>query len=316
MTVQAAARDVEHQIKVLAPAAEIYRLIADVANWPQIFPPSVHVEYVDRGESQERIQIWATANGEAKTWTSRRVLDPAALRIVFRQEKSQPPVAAMGGAWTIEPISESHSLVRLSHDYRALDDDPEKLAWIDKAVDRNSQAELAALKANAELVTGSSELTMSFADTVEIKGSGEDVYNFINDAGQWPHRLPHVARVSLREDTPGLQMLDMDTRRPDGSVHTTKSVRVCFPYSRIAYKQIEPPPLMTLHTGEWSLAWQPGGVAVTSRHTVAINEPNIAKILGNGASVADARAYVRNALSTNSLTTLRHAKEYAESRRG
>jgi aromatase len=315
MSVQAAARDVEHQIRVLAPATELYRLIADVANWPQIFPPSVHVEYIDYGETEERIQIWATANGEPKTWTSRRVLDPAARRITFRQERSQPPVAAMGGAWTIEPISDSESLVRLSHDYRALDDDPEKLAWIDQAVDHNSRAELAALKANAELVTGSSELTMSFEDTVHIDGSAQDVYDFINDAGRWPDRLPHVARVSLREDTPGLQVLEMDTRLKDGSVHTTKSVRVCFPHSRIAYKQIEPPPLMTLHTGQWSLARQPSGVAATSRHTVAINEPNIAKILGDDATVADARAFVRTALSANSLTTLRHAKEYAEGRR-
>jgi aromatase len=315
MSVQAAARDVQHKITVRAPATEIYRLIADVANWPRIFPPSVHVEYVDRGEAEERIQIWATANGEAKTWTSRRVLEPEALRITFRQEKSQPPVAAMGGAWTIEPISDTESLVRLSHDYRALDDDPEKLAWIDRAVDRNSRAELAALKANAELVTGSAELTMTFEDTVHIKGSAEDVFDFINDAGQWPDRLPHVARVSLREDTPGLQVLEMDTRLKDGSTHTTKSVRVCFPHNRIAYKQIETPPLMTLHTGEWTLAWEPGGVAATSRHTVVVNEANITRILGAGATVADARAFVHTALRTNSLTTLRHAKEYAEGRR-
>ena len=54
-------------------------------------------------------------------------------------------------------------------------------------------------------------------------------------------RLPHVARVVLTEDTPGLQFLEMDTRTKDGSTHTTKSVRVCFPDTRIAYKQITLP---------------------------------------------------------------------------
>lgn len=96
-------REVEHEITVQAPAAEVYRLIAEVTNWPLIFPPSVYVDHVERGEREERIRIWATANGTAKNWTSRRTLDPQALRITFRQEVSAPPVAAMGGTWIIEP---------------------------------------------------------------------------------------------------------------------------------------------------------------------------------------------------------------------
>lgn len=308
-------KEVEHQITVTAPADTIYRLIADVANWPQIFPPSVHVEYVERGESEERIQIWATANGAAKTWTSRRKLDPRALRVDFRQDRSQDPVAAMGGAWVIEAISDGESLVRLLHGYRAVDDDPEKLEWIDRAVDRNSRAELAALKANAELAGGDSALLLTFDDTVQVDGSAKDVYDFLNDADLWAERLPHVARVSMQEDTPGLQVLEMDTRTKGGGVHTTRSVRVAFPHRMIAYKQIEVPALMTLHTGQWTVRENGLGVSVTSQHTVAINEANIAKVLGQDAGVDDARTFVREALSTNSLTTMRHAKEYAERRR-
>ena len=74
-------RSVEHEIRVLAPAEEVYRLIADVASWPRIFPPTVHVEHVEQDKAEERIRIWATANGEAKTWTSRRVLRPRELRM-------------------------------------------------------------------------------------------------------------------------------------------------------------------------------------------------------------------------------------------
>jgi aromatase len=308
-------REVEHEIKVRAPAEAVYRAIAEVANWPQLFPPTVHVEYLERGAEQERIQIWATAGGEAKTWISLRVLDPKALRIEFRQEVSQPPVGAMGGTWLIEPISNGESLVRLLHDYRAIDDDPEKLEWIDKAVDRNSQAELAALKTNMELATRASELLLTFDDIVQIDGSAKDVYDFINEAQLWSKRLPHVARVSLREDTPGLQFLEMDTRTKDGSVHTTKSVRVAFPYTKIVYKQIQVPALMTLHTGHWLLEENSNGVAATSRHTVVVNEANITKVLGDQASIEDARRFVRTALSTNSLATLGHAKKYAENQR-
>lgn len=306
---------VEHTITVEAPAVAIYRLIAEVENWPRIFPPTIHVDHVERGAGEERIRIWATANGEAKNWTSRRTLDPGSLRITFRQEVSTPPVAAMGGTWIVEPLSGTSSRVRLLHDYRAVEDDPESLKWIDEAVDRNSRSELAALKTNVELAHVSEELTFSFEDTVQIAGAAKDAFDFVNEAGLWAERLPHVASVRFSEGTPGLQTLEMDTRAKDGSTHTTKSYRVVFPHHRIAYKQVTLPALMTLHTGCWTFAENDGGVAATSQHTVVLNTANIAAVLGTDATVADAREYVRSALSTNSRATLGHAKDHAENRR-
>lgn len=308
-------REVEHEITISAPAAAVYRLIAEVENWPRIFPPTVFVDHVERGAREERIRIWATANGTAKNWTSRRTLDAEALRITFRQEVSAPPVAAMGGTWIIEPLSDSESRVRLLHDYRAIDDDPDDLKWIDEAVDRNSRSELAALKTNVELAVASEDLLLSFADTIRIDGAAKDVYDFINEAHLWKDRLPHVARVVLEEETPGLQTLEMDTLTKDGSSHTTKSVRVTFPHHKIVYKQITLPALMTLHTGYWLFEEDGDGVNATSQHTVVINTANITKILGEGAGVAEAKAFVQNALSTNSRATLGHAKDYAEGRR-
>jgi aromatase len=307
-------REVEHQVDVAVPAEAVYRLIAEVENWPRLFPPTVHVEHLERTESEERIRIWAVANGEPKSWTSRRTLHPRSLKVCFRQEVSAPPVARMGGSWLIEPLAGDHCRVRLLHDFRALDGDPDKLAWIDQAVDRNSRSELAALKANAELTGDGADRLLVFDDTVGVDAPAKEVYDFLNDAQRWPERLPHVARVSLREESPGLQLLEMDTRTADGSTHTTTSVRVCFPYERIVYKQTQLPALMSLHTGHWLLDSRPGGVTVTSRHTVVINEASISRILGPAAGLPQARDYVRTALSTNSLATLRQAKDHAERR--
>ncbi|QIY72211.1 aromatase/cyclase [Streptomyces sp. RLB1-33] len=308
-------REVEHEITIAAPAPAVYRLLAEVTNWPRIFPPTIHVDRVEHEGSQERIRIWATANGEAKNWTSRRELDPEALRITFRQEVTAPPVAAMGGTWIIEPLGENESRVRLLHDYRAVDDDPHDLLWIDQAVDKNSRSELAALKKNVEFAHAAEEVTFSFEDTVHVDGSAKDVFAFINEANLWSERLPHVATVRLEEDTVGLQTLEMDTRAKDGSVHTTKSYRVTFPHQHIAYKQVTLPALMTLHTGHWTFQDTDQGVAATSQHTVTLNTDNIESILGCGATVADAREYVHTALSTNSRATLTHAKAFAENRR-
>jgi aromatase len=313
-------REVEHEITVNVPAADVYRMLAEVENWPRIFPPTIYVDRVEQSTSSERIRIWATANDEVKTWTSRRTLDPDKLRIDFRQEVSQPPVAAMGGAWLIEAGAGSQSRVRLLHDYRAIDDDPDQLAWLDRAVDSNSRTELAALKTNLEAATGANErLAFSFEDAVTVNGAGRDVYDFINEAQLWQARLPHVARVVLTENDPGLQVLEMDTRTADGSTHTTKSVRICFPHQRIVYKQVALPALMTMHTGFWQISEdpsRPGSVKVTSQHTVSINEANITKLLGPDADLAQARGFVRKALGTNSMTTLQHAKDYAEALAG
>ncbi|MFG2943268.1 aromatase/cyclase [Streptomyces sp. NPDC048282] len=307
-------REVEHEITVSAPAAAVYRLIAEVENWPRIFPPTIYVDHLERAGDTERIRIWATANGEAKNWTSRRVLDPGRLRIEFRQEVSTPPVAAMGGTWIIEPLDEGTSRIRLLHDYRAVDDDPDGLRWIDEAVDRNSRSELAALKTNVELAHAAEEVTFSFEDSVRIAGSAKDAYDFVNEAHLWQERLPHVAAVRLDEDVPGLQTLEMETRAKDGSTHLTKSYRVCFEGRKIAYKQVTLPALMTLHTGYWTFTQDADGTTASSQHTVVLNTANISRILGPDAGVAEAREYVHTALSTNSRATLGHAKAHAEAR--
>ncbi|MFC0107563.1 FAD-dependent monooxygenase [Kibdelosporangium aridum] len=306
-----AVRVTEHTINIAAPAERVYALIADVSTWPTIFPPTVHAECVRRDGNSELIRLWATANGAAKSWTSRREHDPARMSVTFRQERSAHPVGGMGGEWIIEPISSSECRVRLLHDFFAATDDPADLEWISQAVDRNSMSELNALKTSVEL-TGPDQL-ITFDDTVTVEGRGKDVYDFLNEAQLWSQRLPHVARVSLQEEIPGLQILEMDTSTKDGSVHTTRSVRVCQPDTTIVYKQIVLPALMTLHTGRWLIEERDGGgVSVTSRHTVKINTANIERVLGPDATVATAQDYVRKALSTNSMTTLRAAKAYAE----
>jgi ribosome-associated toxin RatA of RatAB toxin-antitoxin module len=302
--------ETEHEITVAAPAQAVYDLIANVTDWPRIFPPTVHVEYAERGDTEERIRIWATANGEPKGWLSRRYLDKDNLRIRFRQEVSQPPVAAMGGEWLIDALSPTETKVRLTHDFEAVGNDPANISRILRAIDHNSGAELGALKSAAE--PESADLLLTFEDSVRINASAKDVYDFIYEAKQWQSRLPHVARIALQEDTPNVQVLEMDTRSGENGVHTTKSVRVCFPSDRIVYKQIQTPALMSVHTGQWTITTDAGATVITSAHTVVIKQDAITTVLGEQATVADARKMIRDALGRNSTTTMQHAKAYAE----
>ncbi|MEU1811820.1 aromatase/cyclase [Micromonospora aurantiaca (nom. illeg.)] len=305
----------EHRELVDAPARTVYDLVADVARWPLVFPPTVHVEHVEQGPGTEIIRIWATANEAVKGWTSRRDLDPTARRVRFRQEVSAPPVAEMGGEWIIEPAGADRCLVRLTHDFRAVGDDAAATAWIHQAVDRNSRSELAALRTAAESPADGDGRFLDFDDVVHVNGDPRDVYDFLNEAGQWDRRLPHVARVALTEETPGVQLLEMDTRTADGATHATRSVRVCFPHHRIVYKQLRTPALMSVHTGQWLVEAYEDGAVVTSTHRVVLIPEAVPGVLRAQATLGDAATYVRRALGRNSTATMYAAKEYAEGRR-
>ncbi len=301
-----------HSHVISAPAQAGYDLVADVTRWPAIFEPSLHVHHLEFDEHAERFQLWALVNGQVKTWTSRRTLDSRQLHIAFMQERTQPPFASMGGEWTFRSLPGNRSEVVLTHHFTAVVG--ESLDAVTTAVDHNSEKELAALGRLAELGHPVSDVVFSFEDTVHLDGAARDAYQFVYRADEWPQRLPHVSRVVLREEPPDVQDMEMDTVTADGSAHTTRSIRLCFPAERIVYKQLMPPALLFGHSGGWTFTDGPDGAVATARHTVAINPAAIIEILGTNRTLADARDFLRAALGANSQATLAHAGAYAQSR--
>ncbi|MFE6624362.1 SRPBCC family protein [Streptomyces sp. NPDC057740] len=295
---------VVHTLRTPAPARRLYELVARAEHWPAVFEPSVHVRILERDRGTERFRIWASVAGQVKTWTSRRTLDPDALRVTFRQERTQPPIASMGGSWEFRADGDGTEIV-LTHDFAAVDEDA--LPGLRAALDTNSGKELAALARLAERPHPVEELLFTFEDTLQVP-SGDDAYAFIERSDLWPDRLPHVGKVTLTEEaadgrSPVVQDMTMETVTADGSAHTTRSIRLCFPGEAIVYKQLVPPALLTGHSGAWLFDKD----TVTARHTVAIDPTRIEEVLGEGTTVADARAYLRDALGANSRATLSHA---------
>jgi ribosome-associated toxin RatA of RatAB toxin-antitoxin module len=300
-----------HRRTVSASPEVLYGLVADVTRWPVIFGPTVHAEHLERGDRAERFRLWALVNGTVASWTSRRRLDPDVLRIDFRQEASTPPIASMGGDWHFRERPGGHAEVVLGHDFTVVDDDPDGVAWVTSALHGNSDVELGALARLAEAGHPVDDLVLSFEDVVPIPGTAADVFDFVNRADLWPERLPHVSRLVLTEDVPGVQHMEMETVTEGGHTHTTSSVRLCFRPGRIVYKQLVPPKLLLGHSGAWEFADGPGGAVVTAHHTVAIDPAAVEEVLGAGKTVADARQYVRTALGANSTATLAHAAAHA-----
>lgn len=306
--------ETEHECTINAQARAVFALIVDVGDWPQIFPPTVHVQVLEQTGDRELLQIWATANGDVKTWVSRRDLDRIGHRVTFQQQVSQPPVARMSGQWLVDPLPGGRCRVRLTHSFQAVDSSEEKVRWIEQAVDRNSGAELAALAAAAEQPERSGELFLRFDDVVAVRSSPEQIRDFIYDAARWEERIPHVSRVILTEGANSVQTLEMDTTTGDGATHTTRSVRVGISPDEIVYKQLQPPALMSVHTGRWHFRTDGDGGTVTSTHTVVLDPAAVTAVLGAGKTIADARSFVRAALGRNSTTTIRVADRFAARR--
>ncbi|MGW0558875.1 aromatase/cyclase [Streptomyces sp. NPDC002926] len=303
-----------HSVELAAPAGVVYGLIADAVRWPLFFPPNVHVERLEFDGTNERLRMWATANGEVRSWLSHRVQDPQDRLIEFRQQNAQAPMESMNGTWIVQERGTGASVLTLLHDFTVVGNRAEDVAWAELATDTNTRSQLANIKRLAESWPQLDELVLSFEDSVRVNGPAELVYDFLYRASDWPELIPHVTRLDLTEDVPGVQVMAMDTRTADGSVHTTESVRVCFPHAgRIVYKQTTPPALMAAHTGEWSVLPDERGVSVVSQHSVVLREEAVAGVLGPEADLARARRYVREALGRNSTVTLDLAKRHAES---
>ncbi|MCB5165717.1 aromatase/cyclase [Streptomyces bambusae] len=301
-------------VEVNAPAGVVYALIADTTKWPLLLPTSVHVERLDFDGRRDRFHTWVRADGGGvRSWFSNRTLDAPGLRVDFRQEGPAAPVAELAGSWIVEPLGAGRSRLALFQEFTVAGGRAADAARVRQAAEAEGRAGLDALKAAAERWPRFDGLLLSFEDSVRVNGPADLVYQFLYDVGDWQDRVPHVVRADVVETAPGVQLLAMDSLTADGAVHTTESVRVCFPAAgRIVYKQTATPALMAAHTGEWSLIPDETGVTAVSQHTVLLREEAVERILGPGADLTTARRHVREALGRNSTATLGLAKRYAE----
>jgi C7-C12 aromatase (ARO/CYC) len=307
---------VEHNITAQAPAQLAYDLLVDVARWPQHFTPIVHTEHEKvegAGHETDLVTVWALRGADTvRTWTSRRTLDPAGLRICFVNDPVPPGLDTAGGEWTFQSQDDGSTKITVRHEFTLAPGAPEDaVTRLTVEFANNSVRQLTELKAAAERADELAELIVDFTDPLFVCGSVDDAYEVLYAADKWPQRLPHVLDLTMTENVPNIQFFDMLTATPDGHQHTTRSVRVCLPPHKIVYKQISLPPLLSAHTGHWTFAAAPEGLVAAARHTATI-KPSALHLLGDGTTVADARRYLRRALGNNSMTNLRLAKRFAE----
>ncbi|WP_328406276.1 aromatase/cyclase (plasmid) [Streptomyces sp. NBC_00390] len=302
-----------HRGTAPVPPEFLFDVVADAEKWPQFFAPAVHAEYLERGDDTDVVRRWfLTPDEDVKVRTARRHLDRDGLRITLDDTEPDASRVSSRVEWTFTNVSDGAAEVELRHELVPAEGlttaDREALAT---ELERNSAAQLAAVVDQGNRRELLEQLVLSFEDPLFVAGRPEDAYEVLYEADKWPDRIAHVSRLDMTEDVPGIQFFDMDTKTPDGVPHTTRSVRICLEPRLIVYKQTTLPPLLDAHTGHWRFTTTPEGLIVSARHTVTI-KPSALSLLGEGTTIQDARKYLRNVLSANSMKNLQLAKAFAE----
>lgn len=293
-----------HRIRVAAPAGVVYAVLADTAKMPLYFSPSVHVERLAYDGEHERLRMWCLMDGQLKSWTTRRHLDPVTHRIEFQQERPALLPAPLNGVVSLRGLGPHDTALELQPTpHAAL---PALGEWLRSAAE---------VKKFSEHFSRLDDLVLTFEDSLRIHGPAELAYDLLYRAGHWPALLPHLAHATLSEDTPGVQRLTLKTLAQDG-LHTTESVRICFPHAgRIVFKQTTCAPHLAAHIGEWSVTPDATGVTLTCWQSVVLREEHPATgphPTGSGSALAGTRRRVRTALSRTSTALLAAAKQHAE----
>jgi aromatase len=152
---------------------------------------------------------------------------------------------------------------------------------------------------------------VTFVDGLFIAATAEQVYRVLWDVQDWPNLLPHVRRITIKESGEDHHVFEMETQGAVG-IQLSQSRRLGVPHRTITYEQFQPPPLFRHHRGVWTIEPAEGGVEVTSRHWVAIEESKIEETLGRPYSVADTCVLVRHFVGNHSAATLKTIKGLLE----
>ncbi|MFF7734910.1 SRPBCC family protein [Streptomyces sp. NPDC007984] len=294
-----------HRIEVAAPAGVVYGFLADAQRWPLFCAPDVYVEQLDLKGLEQRLRIWALHRDGMTSWVTRRTLDPASRRVEFRVEAGPGAVDGMLGVWSVEQLPGGSSALTLVREFAAADG-PLPADPLDDTLIRG---QLAGLKRLAESWTVLDELVVTVEHAVRVDGPAELVYGFLHRAGAWPGGIPGLREVRLDEEVPGVQLV----RTTAADAERGLAVRLCFPAAGlIVYSLTEPPALIAGQTGEWSVEPDPTGASVRVRHQVVLDERDVARVLGEGADLSDARRHVRETIARDSAALLGLARRHAE----
>lgn len=255
-------------IDVDAPAESVYRALTDVSGWPVLYPWIAHTEVVSRDGRDDEVKFWAVRpgpEGGLRIWTSRRTLDPVALRMDFTQQGSVGPIKELGGTWDFLPRPDGGCRVESGH-WFTTDADPADTA---DELHRHGGLQMRTLKSQTEHPTALTSDVIRVEDSAVLTGTVDSVRSVL------------LAALPARESGESAWF---------GTLGTAPTVQMEHSGHTLVQKLLTPPDPAALYRRRWRLTEAPGGVLVTV-DVLAVASAGHEKVLGR------ATADVRSALA-------------------
>ncbi|MEG4207167.1 SRPBCC family protein [Microcoleus sp. Pol7_A1] len=309
-----------HSIVCHAPVKAVYQIISDTAQWPDLFESCVSTEVLEKGDAYQLVRITAQENGREMTWDTHRKFLPEINGVDFYLPVPMPLLTDMQGRWRVVPLDSGGSLLFVERSFTVKEDVTglvEGVTTSEEAVDfmlnfihRNGGKEMIAIKS---IVEGKDhqedELSFSFESSRVLPFPGVDIYNLLADAANWSSLLPHCQAVDMLYDDGSNQEFIMEVGTAYGN-ERIRSIRRCRrDVLTIEYFQPKPPPVMSRHSGRWTLNNVPGGTEVFARHEFQI-EPNTCRNLFGEGDITSYKQRLHDALEKNSLATIAACQNY------
>ncbi|HEU5333325.1 MAG TPA: hypothetical protein VFU73_11180 [Actinocrinis sp.] len=300
----------ERDTVVAAPAPDVLALLTAVADWPLLLARIVHVEPLALDGAARLAHVWGLSPRGIDDWVCRVRADPAGRALHVAHVVARAPASALSARWHAAPLDPGHSRLTLFQEFEAIADDPDAVRLLGRLFGATAESDLASVRDAAEIHAAHPGCRFTFGECVPLErgDSADAAFDFLSRPEKWPENLPGIASVSLREEQPGTQWLEMGVEEPDGSVRAELTARVCFPRRRlIVQKDVRPRVLLFSHTSRFAVERQVNGTMLSCRHTVVLDPGAVTAALGPEATLADASDKVRRVVSAESLVTLRRA---------
>jgi aromatase len=302
----------EHDALVAAPAAEVLALLDALTDWPLLMSRIVHVEPLTMDGPVRLAHFWSVSALGIDDTVCRITPGPDPAELTAALVAARPPASALSLRWRAEPDGAEHSKVTLTQEFEAIADDPDAVRLLRRLLGTLADSDLSSLRRAAAIHAAYPACRFSFGNRVPLArdASADAAFDFLSRPEKWPSHLPGVALVSLHEDRPGVQRLEMSVEEPDGSMREDRAARLCFPQRHtIVQKNLRPRAPLFSHTAVYSVTRGAGGEAgsVACQHTMVLDPLAVAPAFGPDATFAQATGAVRRAVSAESLLTLRWA---------
>ena len=293
-----------------APAASVYAVIRDTANWPRIFDACVKVTRLGGEGIEELVRIEAMQEGHLVAWNTQRTYHDEIKRIDYHLPVPMPFLESMQGQWRVVALGAERCLLSVDRQWRLLGDVrgiragvetvAQASAIFDAFVNENARAEMQAIRSYVE---GGNAAFASYTNRWLLPCEPDAVYALLADVSAWPERLPHCKALEIAYDDGHYQEFSMQVETPRG-VETFRSIRRCSAESlTITYFQPEPPAVLRTHHGSWHVKSAPGGAEVIAQHSVELDVGACVAAFGD-ADVVLHKKRIKELLAANSGRTV------------